>query len=1003
MSPFLQGSTTPEPLVEVRRTSVVEREAASKKEPAPAAPPPINRAGKPQFSKPSVPTDQSHEDRLAPESKPAVSDERVSPFNTPPSSNESTPAEMLPPPVPRRVESKVRTPSIQRDSYFDPPPLHHAQGDKRRAQDLRPMSRSPTFPAHTPSVAGGQVNNGRKLPAADDLPELRPGLPPRRDLFISESRENLARPLEPRGSAGMPRRAATVTGRSDPQFLPPPRRNQPSISPRMSLDHQPTSQSGIRSLTRTSLDIRRGQTPQTGDGHSYADDIEEPPQPGLGAHPALTDYPDSSQANRRPPCYRERPWEIATGYDTRLFAVCGEYVCTTGYVTRVWNLRTGESSMTLQHGDTVKVTALAFKPARNVEDEGKRLWLGTNAGEIQEVDIPTRSVIHALPNAHPRGEIVKIYRHASEMWSLDDDGRLHVWSPDETGSPSLKHGHQSFHVPKGHSSSLVMGNQLWIATGKEIRVFQPSSDANTTFQLLQKPLSQPNVGEVTSCATISSQADRIYFGHADGKVTVYSHKEFVCLDVVNVSLYKMSSLAGIGDYLWAGYNSGMVYVYDTTPHPWKVKKDWHAHDKPVASIVVDQTSVWKLDRLQVASLGIDNTIRLWDGMLKDDWLEAQMQHHDTEYCDFREITALVMTWNAGAVKPTSLRNDERDANFFRDLFRSGEPPDLFVFGFQELVDLEDKKVTAKSFFKSKKKDSSESEHMSHQYRAWRDHLTRSLEEHMPTSEPYTLVHTANMVGLFTCVFLKASERSRIHHINAAEIKRGMGGLHGNKGALVMRFMLDDSSLCFVNCHLAAGQSQTINRNNDVTAILESDPLPVLADNLDYSDMFVGGGDGSMIFDHEICILNGDLNYRIDAMPRNTVVNAVRSNNLAKLIERDQLLLSRKRNPGFRLRAFNEWPITFAPTYKYDVGTDNYDSSEKKRSPAWCDRLLYRGVGRVKQLDYRRHEVRVSDHRPVTGRFKLRVKTVDSERRAKTWDKCKQEFEVVKQRVGAEAK
>lgn len=51
---------------------------------------------------------------------------------------------------------------------------------------------------------------------------------------------------------------------------------------------------------------------------------------------------------------------------------------------------------------------------------------------------------------------------------------------------------------------------------------------------------------------------------------------------------------------------------------------------------------------------------------------------------------------------------------------------------------------------------------------------------MPSNEPYHLLHTASMVGLFSCVFIKASQRHQIRNINAAEIKRGMGGLHGNK-------------------------------------------------------------------------------------------------------------------------------------------------------------------------------------------------------------------------------
>ena len=206
---------------------------------------------------------------------------------------------------------------------------------------------------------------------------------------------------------------------------------------------------------------------------------------------------------------------------------------------------------------------------------------------------------------------------------------------------------------------------------------------------------------------------------------------------------------------------------------------------------------------------------------------------------------------------------------------------------------------------------------------------------------------------------------------------------------MVRFILDDTSLCFTNCHLAAGQTQTVNRNNDIAAILEASLLPAATDPEAKMDNFSGGGDGSMIMDHEICILNGDLNYRIDTMSRDTVVKAITAKNLSKLLERDQLLVSRKRNPGFRLRAFNEQPITFPPTYKYDVGTDRYDSSEKSRSPAWCDRILCRGAGKVKQIEYRRHELRLSDHRPVSGTFKMRLKSIDPRKRAAVWEQCEE--------------
>jgi hypothetical protein len=211
-------------------------------------------------------------------------------------------------------------------------------------------------------------------------------------------------------------------------------------------------------------------------------------------------------------------------------------------------------------------------------------------------------------------------------------------------------------------------------------------------------------------------------------------------------------------------------------------------------------------------------------------------------------------------------------------------------------------------------------------------------------------------------------------------------------------MIDDTSICFLNCHLAAGQTQTKDRNMDVAEILDSTILPKERNSAVCLDSYVGGGDGTMILDHEICVLNGDLNYRIDTMSRDAVINAVKVGNLDKLLERDQLLASKRKRPAFRLRAFDEMPITFAPTYKYDVGSDTYDTSEKRRAPAWCDRILSRGRNqqRLEQLDYRRHDVRVSDHRPVTGLFRMTIKKISPKRRAATWEENRRKFEKFKQ-------
>ncbi|KAF7593481.1 hypothetical protein BBP40_011487 [Aspergillus hancockii] len=997
---------SPEPL----DSTVPTRDSPSERRLKSASlPPPANRAEKPKI--PAKPAALAFHDSngLAPRQEQPHLEDRISPFNTPPGSPDKSPpkpsttrpqpppspSRAVPPPARRSFDERRPSPSALGLREVPEPPQPPRRPSPRPNRDTKTLSvqippRQPARPETLTSVPLSahpfQGVHSSRAP---------PGLPPRQSSVVHRGTRSPDAPLDRLRSpaqAEWPPRPELRPHRTGEVQAPRQIQRQPSFS----RENKPAPPPAMpeRPVVERPVVERQPVRPVPVPVQSEDEQpLDEAPAP-------RTDYPDASFANRRPPMFKTGPREIPTRYDTRLMDVCGKYVCTTGYLTRVWDLTTGEQIMTLSHGETVKCLSLAFKPGTGLEDEGQRLWIGTSAGDLHEIDITTQSIV-ASRSYPSRREVIKILRHKKEMWTLDDEGRLLVWPPDESGTPNLQYSYHNPYdrVARGHTFSIVIGDTLWLAVGKEVHIYRPNARDDVSFKVLKRPLGSQHSGEVTSGAYTTKDGGRVYLGHADGKVTVYAARDYTCLGVVNVSVYKINCLGIVGDHLWAAYKTGMIYVYDTSTNPWTVRKDWRAHDSPVCSFLLDTSSVWTMNRLQVTSLGTDNCIRLWDGMLEDDWMETRMQTKDVEYCAFREIRAVIMTWNAGASTPGSVRT----STFIQDAIHPEDPPEILVFGFQELVDLENKKITAKSLLmSSKKKESREKEHMSRQYRVWMEHLTQCINGCMPLEESYVLLHSANLIGLFTCIFVKHKERQRIKDLSAAEVKRGMGGLHGNKGALILRFTLDDSSLCFVNCHLAAGQSQTAHRNNDIAAILEAESLPAETSLTARADRFVSGGDGSMIMDHEICILNGDLNYRIDSIPRNVIIEDVRNNNLTKLLERDQLLASRRKNPGFRLRSFIEAPITFAPTYKYDVGTDDYDTSDKKRSPAWCDRILYRGIGRVKQLEYRRHEVRASDHRPVSASFKLRVKTVSPKDRAVVWEYCQQEFQKEKKRLASEA-
>ncbi|KAM7271476.1 hypothetical protein ACFE04_030690 [Oxalis oulophora] len=255
----------------------------------------------------------------------------------------------------------------------------------------------------------------------------------------------------------------------------------------------------------------------------------------------------------------------------------------------------------------------------------------------------------------------------------------------------------------------------------------------------------------------------------------------------------------------------------------------------------------------------------------------------------------------------------------------------------------------------------------------------SIADHLPSSPGspnpinYRLVASKQMVGLFLSVWARRELVPYIAHLRITSLGRGIMGYLGNKGSISLSMSLHQTKFCFVCCHLASGEKEgdEQKRNSDVVEILKSTQFQNICRN-------PISRAPEKIMDHDRVIWLGDLNYRM-ALSYDKTRALLEENDWETLLESDQLNI--EKGAGRVFGDFKEGRIVFAPTYKYSHNSDSYagetgKSKRKRRTPAWCDRILWHGEG-IEQLSYIRGESRFSDHRPVCAVFQVEVEATRS--------------------------
>ncbi|ESO88961.1 hypothetical protein LOTGIDRAFT_106380, partial [Lottia gigantea] len=363
-----------------------------------------------------------------------------------------------------------------------------------------------------------------------------------------------------------------------------------------------------------------------------------------------------------------------------------------------------------------------------------------------------------------------------------------------------------------------------------------------------------------------------------------------------------------------------------------------------------------VDSLQ-QQLGISDGVEMPVGnkpvTARETFVRHYMNEREDEFTNIHPLKIFCGTWNVNGQSPSEPLNEW--------LCYDEDPPDIYALGFQEL-DLSNQAY----IFSESTKDVE-----------WQ----KAVRNYLHPGARYRKIKSVRLVGVLLIVFIQEKHIPFVNRnfIDTDSVATGIMGIMGNKGGVSVRLTLHNTSLCFINSHLAAHQEEYERRNQDYRDIESKTKFKQFLPPLNINE-------------HDMIFWIGDLNYRISNLGINDVKKYADEGLYGKMLPHDQLSSQLGKSDVFR--GYCEGPITFTPTYRYDTGTNNWDSSEKKRIPAWCDRVLFKGNG-INQLRYNSHQTLcVSDHKPVSALHQCNIRVIDQTKYKKVYEEIMKKLDKI---------
>jgi hypothetical protein len=181
---------------------------------------------------------------------------------------------------------------------------------------------------------------------------------------------------------------------------------------------------------------------------------------------------------------------------------------------------------------------------------------------------------------------------------------------------------------------------------------------------------------------------------------------------------------------------------------------------------------------------------------------------------------------------------------------------------------------------------------------------------------YEIAGLRSLGGVYSCLLYREIEGVPMAFCEPKMVRLGSRGITANKAGILFDVVVGPhAKITFIGCHLSAHMEQMEARNQELLQLCS------LADA-----------------DTDYVFLMGDLNYRLDLSFENAL-SLIRSRDWTSMLCFDQLTQSKADDP--ELAKLEEATIQFLPTYKFDVGSDTYDSGPKHRTPSYTDRILFK--------------------------------------------------------------